>query len=53
MCKWKSPRSGFRRTHDVMRKQTGLRLRLETWAVSVTFLVLIAITVSQSLTLGH
>ncbi|MDQ0848830.1 hypothetical protein QFZ65_000768 [Arthrobacter sp. B3I9] len=53
MCKWKSTRSGSWRAHDVMRKQAGLRLRLETWAVSVTFLVLIAITVSQSLTMGH
>ena len=42
-------RSGSGRVNERNPKQTDLRLRLETWAVSVTFLVLMAVTVSQAM----
>jgi hypothetical protein len=53
MCKSKSARSRPRRTRKLNRNQAGLRLRLETWAVTVTFFGLMTVTISQAMSFGQ
>jgi hypothetical protein len=46
-------RSGLRRTRDLDRKRAGLRLRLETWAVTAAFLALMTVTISEAVSFGQ